>query len=297
MAKPKVNELSSREDFIIEQFPTMKKINKIADKLFDLYYIDVDRNSELSPMMRGMVPTYYVDPNNPEHPGSYIIAGKSSIPYLERIMFVTPYVNEKSKYEYDLSGWKGLLITPVEFSNRTKEFRKTKLEPMVIMGERYGGERFNQSLILRESNTPAKQELVLPFLNLPNRKMAGEDAYQQALQTLIYQPFYQYLAGYIRQALSFTSIPQEDVIDFCENDVIDMTTGDGDIVTVTKSLFPCIAKDHRLSIAKVNSDEVDSTGGRFHYVIQEEILNEYGASSIIIYTLVAALQMSDNYEE
>ena len=58
MAKPKLNELSSREDFLIEQFQYMKKLNKMAAKLFDLYYIDVDRNSELSPMMRNMMPPY-----------------------------------------------------------------------------------------------------------------------------------------------------------------------------------------------------------------------------------------------
>lgn len=291
MAKPKINELSSREDFVVEQFPVMKKINKMADRLFDLYYVDIERNSELSPMMRTMVPLYYVDPLNPEHPSCYILEGSSSIPYLERMMYITPYVNAKNKYEYDLSGWKGLLITPTEFNAKTKDFRKTKLEPMVIMGERFGGERFNQSLILREANTPAKQELVIPFLQLPNRKTSGEDAYYGALNELIYTPFYQYLYGYMSRGLRFTPIPQEKVIELYENDVVDLITDDEDIVTVTKSLFPCIAKDQRFCIAKVSNPDIDTSQGRFHYVVMEEMLNEFGSAYVTIYTLLAALQM------
>ena len=291
MAKPKINELSSREDYVVEQFAVMKKINKIADKLFDLYYVDIDRNSELSPMMRTMVPLYYVDPLNPEHPSCYILEGSSSIPYLERMVYITPYVNAKNKYEYDLSGWKGLLITPTEFNAKTKDFRKTKLEPMVIMGERFGGDRFNQSLILREANTPAKQELVIPFLQLPNRKMSGEDAYFGALNELIYTPFYRYLYGYMGRGLKFIPIPQEKVVELYENDVVDLITEDEDIVTVTKSLFPCITREQRFSIAKVSNPAIDTSQGRFHYVVMEESLNEFGSSYITIYTLLAALQM------
>lgn len=297
MPKPKVNELSSREDFVIEQYQYMKKINKIGDKLFNLYYIDVDKASELSPMMRGMVPTYYVDPNNPEHPGAYILAGTSSIPYLERMVFVTPFVNGKGKYELDLSAWKGLLVKPDEFNTKTKDFRKTKLEPMVIMGERFGGERYNQSLILRESNTPAKQELVLPFLQLPSRKSEGEEAYQAGLNELIYKPFYQYLPDYIYRKLNFVGIPQDTLDELCENDVADLETDDGDIVTVTKSLFPCISKDQRFSIAKVMEPNIDTSEGRFHYIVQEEMVNEIGVASIIIFTLLAALQMTEEYQE
>lgn len=297
MPKPKVNELSSREDFVIEQYQYMKKINKIGDKLFNLYYIDVDKASELSPMMRAMVPTYYVDPNNPEHPGAYILAGTSSIPYLERMVFVTPFVNGKGKYELDLSAWKGLLVKPDEFNTKTKDFRKTKLEPMVIMGERFGGERYNQSLILRESNTPAKQELILPFLQLPSRKSEGEEAYQEGLNELIYKPFYQYLPDYIYKKLNYVGIPQDTLDELCENDVADLETEDGDIVTVTKSLFPCISKDQRFSIAKVMEPNIDTSEGRFHYIVQEEMVNEIGVASITIFTLLAALQMTEEYHD
>ena len=291
MPKPKINELSSREDFVVEQYATMKKLNKICNKLFELYYIDVDRNSELSPMMRSMVPLYYVDPNNPEHPGCYILAGRSNIPYLERIVYVTPYVDAKGKYAMDLSGWKGVMIPPAEFEAKCKDFRKSKLEPMVIMGER-GGDRFNQSLILRESNTAAKQELVLPFLQLPSRKMEGEDAYQHALRTLVYDPFYQYLDRYLHQGLRFVSIPPETVEALYENDVADFITDDEDVVTVTRGVFPTISRDQLFSIAKVEKSDIDTSGGRYHYVIMQEDVTENGMAYITTYTLLAALQLN-----
>lgn len=289
--RPKATELSSREDFVIQSFGDMKKINTMASKLFDLYFIDVDRNSELTPMMRTMVPQYYVDPNNPEHPGCYILAGRSSISYLERIVYVTPYIEEKGRYAYDLSAWRGLLINPVEFQDKAKTFRKTKLEPLVVMGER-NGEWFNQSLIMREGDSTAKQEMVIPFLQLPNRKRDGEDAYQHALQQLIYEPSYQYMVGYLYHGMQYRAIPEDVITDLLEYDITEFITLEGDRVLVTKSLFPTIKNDHRFSIAKVPEPDIDTSGGRFHYVIGQEILNEFGAPYITIYTLVAALQMS-----
>lgn len=299
MAKiPKTTELSSREDFIIQSFAHMKKINTMANKLFEVYFIDVDRNSELSPMMRTMVPIYYIDPTNPEHPGCYIIAGKSSVNYLERMMFVTPYVNEKGKYEYDLSGWKGLLINPMEFASKVKPFRKSKLEPLVVLGER-NGERFNQSLILREDTTTARDELIIQFLQTPNRKRDGEDAYQQALQTLIYEALYQYLPRYLNSGLQFTVVPERTIAEMLEFDIADFVTQEGDRVTVPKTLFPDLKSDYRYSIARVPNPDIDTTGGRFHYVIAQEMLNEHGTPFITIYTLVAALQLRepDAYDE
>lgn len=294
MAKPKLNELSSREDFLIEQFAYMKKLNKMAMKLFDLYYIDVDHNSELSPMMRNMVPPYYVDPTNPEHPGCYVLAGKSSVSYLERMVFVTPFVNEKGRYENDISAWKGTIIKPLEFNEKSKEFRKTKLEPMVIMGER-NGDLITQSIIVRESTTPAKQELVLPFLMLPNRKRDGEEAYQRALQTSIYDALYQYLTHYIYRVERFVSIPPETVDAILDKGVTDLYTEDGDIVTVTKNVFPCIERSHRFSIAKIRDPMIDTSGGRFHYMVAEEALTPIGQPAICIYTLMSALQMNEKF--
>ena len=294
MAKPKLNELSSREDFLIEQFAYMKKLNKMAAKLFDLYYIDVDRNSELSPMMRNMVPPYYVDPTNPEHPGCYILAGKSSVPYLERMVFVTPFVNEKGKYENDISAWKGTIIKPLEFNEKSKEFRKTKLEPMVIMGER-NGDLITQSIIVRESNTPAKQELVLPFLMLPNRKRDGEDVYQRALQASIYDALYQYLIHYVYRAERFVAVPPEAIDAILDKGVADLYTEDGDIVTVTKNVFPCIERGQRFSIAKIRDPMIDTSGGRFHYMVAQEALTPLGQPAICIYTLMSALQMNERF--
>lgn len=294
MPHPKVNELSAREDFVIEQYASMKKVNKIADKLFDLYYIDTDRSKELTTMMRTMVPLYYVDPNDPEHPGAYILAGKSSIPYIEQMVFIEPYVNAKSKWEYDISAYKGLLVTPTEFNAKSKDFRKTKLEPMVLVGEQYG-EKFNQSLVLRERDTPAKQELILPFLQLPNRKAAGADAYLDALNKLIYNTFYQYLPRYLKQDMQFRVVPKDTISTLIEEDVASFFTLDEDIVTVTRVLFPCMAVDHHVSIAKVPHPDLDTSKGRFHYIIKDEAMNEAGTIWMTIYTLVAALQM--HYED
>jgi hypothetical protein len=268
----------------------MKAINTMAAKLFDLYYIDIDRNTELSSMMRTMTPPYYVDPTNPEHPSCYILAGRSSVPYLERIMYVTPFVDEKGKYQYDLSGWRGLLINPVEVADKLKEFHKTKLEPLVIMGER-NGDLYNQSLILREDKTAAKDELVIPFLQLPNRKRDGEDAYMQALQSLIYDPSYQYLVGYMNRGLKFRQIESEIIQDMLDNDITEFVTLDGDRVAVTKHLFPGLkSNDQIFSIAKVDQPDIDTSGGRFHYVISQEVLKN-GTTYVTIYTLLAALQM------
>lgn len=287
---PKATELSSREDFIIQSFPHMKKVNTMASKLFDLYFIDVDRNSELTPMMRTMVPTYYIDPTNPEHPSCYILAGKSSISYLERLVYVQPYVNDKGKYEYDLSGWRGLLINPVEFTDKTKPYRKSKLEPLVVMGER-NGDRFNQSLILREDTSTARDELVIPFLQVPNRKRDGEDAFQQALQMMIYDPFYQYLPRYMYHGLQFAAVPQDVIQDMIDNDITEFITLEHDRVSVTKSLFPTLKNDQRFAIARVPDPDIDTSGGRFHYVIAQEILNDHGVPYVTIYTLLAALQL------
>lgn len=289
---PKANELSSREDFIIQSFSSMKKVNTMANKLFDLYFIDVDRNSELTPMMRTMVPTYYIDPTNPEHPGCYILAGKSSVSYLERIVYIQPYINEKGKYEYDLSAWRGLLINPVEFADKSKAFRKSKLEPLVIMGER-NGERYNQSLILREDTSKAKEELVVPFLQVPNRKRDGEDAFQNALQTMVYDPFYQYLPRYLYRGIPFTHVPQETIQELIDMDLTEFITEEHDRISVTKSLFPTIKADNRFSIGRVPNPDINTSGGRYHYVVMQEILNEHGSPYITIYTLLAALQLQN----
>lgn len=295
MPKAKRNELSSREDFIIDQFATMKKINTMASKLFHLYYID--SGIEMSSMMRTMVPRYWVDPLNPEHPSYYILAGQSNIDYLERMVFIAPFV-DGSKYAYDLSAWKGLLINSASFTEKAGKFRKTKLEPMVIMKDHLG-ERVNQCLILRETDTSAKAELNLPFLHLPNRKRDGDEAYQAALDQSIYRQFYQYLDQYMYTSLPFKVIDLYMIEEMLDKGVVDIPTDKDDVITMSKALFPTVKLDHRFKLARVPHPLIDTSGGRYHFILSEEYLNDSGVPYITIYTLMAALQinsMSDTDE-
>ena len=285
----KRNELSSREDFVVEQFPTMKKVNTICSKIFELYFIDTDIDNEMSVMMRNMVPAYYIDPSNPEHPSCFILAGKSLVDYLERMVYVFPYVNNKGKYEYDLSGYRGLLFNPTEFTMKVKGFRKTKLEPMVITTE-VNGERINQSLVMREDVSGAKEEHIIPFLMVPNRKRDGDIAYRDATKKLVYDPFYRYLPDYLQQDLQFIEIPQGDVVSLIENDEVEFVSEDDDRIIVSKDLFPGLKIDHKFAIAKVHEPKIDTSGGRFHYIIREDFINENGMPFISSYTLLAALQ-------
>lgn len=285
----KLTELSSREDFIVDQFPTMKKVNTVCSKLFDMYFIDSDIDNELSPMMRTMVPNYYIDPINPEHPSCYLIVGKSSVSYLERWVEVYPFVNSKGKYEYDLSGYKGLLFNPVAFQEKVKGFRKTMLEPLVVIGEQ-NGERVNQSVVLREKSSTAKQEHIIPFLLVPNRKKEGNEAYRNVVEKLVYEPFYRYLPKYLKQDLNFYPIPMSSILEILENDVVDFVTEDGDRLTVTKGMFPGMKADQHFYIAKPDA-LIDTSYGKFHYVIKQEFMNDHGSYYMIAYTLVAALQL------
>ena len=288
---PKATELSSREDFVINQFPTMKKINTIANKLFDLYYIDINPEAELSMMMRSLVPTYYVDPQNPEHPGEYILAGKSSLPYAERIVRIFPYVDEKKKYEYDISGWRGLIIKPGEFQSGVKTFRKSKLEPMIVMGER-DGDRVPMNLIVREASTSAKDELVLPFLQLPNRQKVGDEAFFTAVERSIYEPCYQYLHNYFRRRHhEFTPVVESTLDELSVVGLADFITKEGDRVGVTKELIPTFNKANRYRIERVPEPDIDTFEGRFHYIIEEDIMTPMNTVGITVVTLVAALQL------
>lgn len=290
----KTNELSSREDFIAAQFATMKKINTMCSKLFDLYYIDTNPDNELSTMMRSLVPAYYIDPQNPEHPGEFTLVGKSTIPYAERLIRVFPYVDAKNKYEYDISGWKGLIIKPLQFTAGVKGFRKSKLEPLVVMGE-HDGERVPINLVLRERETAAKDEVVLPFLQLPSRAKMGDEYYMMALERSIYEPCYQYLHLYMhRPSQQFTPVPSETIEELIEMGIVDFHTSEGDRVLVTKELLPTLNRDHQYSICRVVNPEIDTSEGRFHYLIHEDILTPMNTIGIRIVTLVAALQIMED---
>jgi hypothetical protein len=294
--RPQANELSSREDFIIQQFEYMKKLNAIARDLYDLYYIDVDRSSELSPMMRTMVPSYYIDPMNPEHPSCYMIPGKSSQSYLERMLMIHPYMDSKNKYFFDLSAWRGLVINAQEFHKKGRGFRKTRLEPLVIMTEQ-NGERYANSLVLREGATSAKGEYIIPFLQLPNRKSYGEDAFRAALKQLVYEPFYQYLTTYLeRGGLPYTAVPAETIEDLVDTGIADFVTVEGDRITVTKNIFPSLASKKRpeetFFVARVPNPAIDVSGGRYHYIVMQCLLNEFGVPYATVYTLLAAMQLT-----
>lgn len=281
----------SREDFAIVQFPYMKKIMKICATMFDYISITTDPTAELSPMMRTMVPQYYVDPVNPEHPGAYLIAGQSNVSYLERLMVVAPFANQKGKYEYDLSAYNTLLINTAEFSTKTKDFRKTKLEPLVLMGEQ-NGERFTQSLIMREGDTKAKDEYPISFLHLPNRKSYGEDAYHEAVETLVFKPCYQYLYRYLHRGNHFIEIPKDIIEEMKTEDVTDLISEEGDTIIVAKSILPNLKNDSIVSLAKVKDPDIDTSGGKNHYIIREESIDEdTGSVYMTIYTLLAALSL------
>lgn len=288
--------MSSREDFILYQYTNFKKLMKICGTMMDLVYITMDRESELSPSMRKMVPPYYVDPLNPEHPSRYILAGQSSIDYLERLMVVAPYVDAKGKYQFDLSGYLSLLVNVGEFEMKTKNFRKTKLEPFVIVGDRDGAS-YNQSLILREEDTPAKDELVMPFLHLPSRRSVGEDNYVAALNTLVFNPCYQYLYYYLMRSeesmMPYVTIDERTIRSCLDNDIVDFVADDGSTVIVTKMLLPCLRQMDRVQFAKVPFPAIDTSTGKNHYIIKEEMCNDAGLPYITIYTLLSALSIED----
>ena len=291
----KLSELSSREDFAREQFPTMKKLNSLCAKLFELYFVDIDLDAELSPMMRTMVPPYWIDSANPEHPGCFILAGQSNISYLERMIQLWPYVNERNRYEYEISAYRGLVIPPLIFNEKAKSFRKTKLEPLVAMATR-GNEQIPKSLILREESTSAKAELILDFLQLPKRSLSGDKAYLDAVNKIVYQQWYRYLPIYLsRRELLFTEVPSQTIDDIVNYDLSDFVTSEGDHITITKGILPLLSKDtefHKYFIAKVPNPLCDTSAGRFHYVIKETFLNTRGTAYIAVYTLLAAMQLT-----
>lgn len=290
----KLSELSSREDFAIEQFATMKKINSICSKLFELYFIDIELDSELSPMMRTMVPPYWIDPTNPEHPSCYILAGQSNVSYLERMIYIWPYVNDRNKFEYEISAYRGLIIPPLGFAERSKPFRKSKLEPLVVMSSQ-GNDRAPKTLILREESTSAKDELTLDFLQVPKRKRDGDEAYVETVNAVIYQPWYRYLTTYLNEReLVFTEVPVETIMAIVNSDIADFVTADGDHITITKGILPLLSKDtevHKYFIAKVPDPMCDTSAKRFHYVIEETFYNTRGTAYMSIYTLLAAMQL------
>jgi hypothetical protein len=95
----------------------------------------------------------------------------------------------------------------------------------------------------------------------------------------------------MNRGLKFRQIESEIIQDMLDNDITEFVTLDGDRVAVTKHLFPGLkSNDQIFSIAKVDQPDIDTSGGRFHYVISQEVLKN-GTTYVTIYTLLAALQM------
>lgn len=278
---------SSREEFMIETWPTIKKVNGIMNKLFDLYFIDSDPDGDLTNMMKTVVPPFYVDPNEPIYPGVYILAGKSSVSYLERMCYITPFVDKKRKYMYDLAAWRGTVIDPLTFNNKTKGFRKTKLEPMVIMGDGISTPtKQPQSVILKEKGMKAKDECILPFVSIPAPHVHN---YQQIMDAL-YAPFYNYLYNYLKtRTLNFIPVSDEDIATLKEES-LEIKMPDGDVVIISRNIVPTLKAGDSLSIAEVPDPIVPENSGKRHYILREDH-EEDENHFLTIYTLVAILSI------
>lgn len=284
-------ELSSREDYIIESFADMKKVHTIASKLFEIYFVDTDPTYELSSMMQRMVPQFFIDPYSPEYPGRYVIAGKSSLSYLERIMYILPKVNAKGKYEFDLSAWKGVVINPYEFTQKIKGLRKSKLEPLVIMQDNTGGSHRPQSLVLKEGHTRMKDELIIPFLNIPNVNDYQPEDFGRLIDG-VYNPFYRFLPMYLkRNNLDFYRIPPDTIEELKDEMTCTVTMPDGDFVGITKNLIPTLKLSNEYFLANVPNADVPEGSGKRHYILKEVIPDANGHPTYTLYTLMCTLSV------
>ena len=71
----------------------------------------------------------------------------------------------------------------------------------------------------------------------------------------------------------------------------DFITKEGDRVGVTKELIPTFNKANRYRIERVPDPDIDTSEGRFHYIIEEDIMTPMNTVGITVVTLVAALQL------
>lgn len=285
--------LTTREDYAIEQFAFMKRLNSKLEKLYDIYYIDVDPGSELTPMMRQLVPPFFIDPLNPEYPGRYLIPGKSREGHLERVVYLTPYVDKKGKYIGDISAYKGMLFNAADFTLKCKSFRKTLLEPYVFMTEDERGSRYPEAMMIREGKTNAKEEMVIPFLKLPSRATQGEDMYQDALQRLIYQPFYRYLIGYLRVGVPTFPIPEKHIDELMDDMNSDYECSQtGDTLTLTRDLIPGCRREYKYELGAVPRQMMpDPNGPKQHYILKEIQSTEEGMEYLTTYTLFSTIAL------
>lgn len=280
-------ELSSREDFIVEQFAAMKKFNTLASKVFELYYIDSNPAAELSPMEQQVLPPFYIDAMNPEYPGQYVFAGKSLLDYTERILYITPYMDEKGKYIGDISAWKGLLVNPTEFAMKTKGYRKTKLDPVTAVGDILDrGNGKPQAIVLRERGDRPELEYPIPFLQLPNRRVEGDQAYFDCLEQSIYRPFYHYLTDYLKGSINFEALDVRLLDDLKEYGAADILTGDGHMLSISREIMSQVSEKVQYFLGFAGMD-----GDKAHYIMKEIRPNEEGKPHAILYTLFSVLDV------
>ena len=264
--------LSSREDYLVNQFSDMRDVNRLARRLYDVYYIDIDYSRELSPMDRMIMPNYWVDPQNPEHPVAYILAGKSSLSFVERITYIYPYV-EKKKFRYDLSAYRGSIINSQEMFDITKPYRKSKLDPFVE-------DKKDQKIIILKEDDDGIQ---IPILSVTH----PEDIYN-----LIYQKFYRYLPNYLQnQKIHYTKVESSAIEDLMDCRRVPIYTEEGDRVDLTKELFPNIKKDMELYIGRVPNPNIDQMSDKWHYILIDQFLTKENIPYVVTYTLIAAIQM------
>lgn len=281
------NELSSREDFLIEQFADMRNINKFARKLYSVYYLDIDHFHELTPMERMIVPSYWIDPQNPEHPSAYILAGQSMVTFIERISYVYPYVSGK-KYAYDLSAWQGSLINSQEFFDTTKDYRKTKLDPIVVEDKKDSDTKY---IHMKEKDAGIK----IPIPAIVSKEECNDQGigYYDEIYLTMYRQFYRYLPKYLNsQKINYKEIGEEDILDLLDSRCISAYTPEGDEVSLTRDLFPNLKKsNNKLFIGRVPDPLIEDQSEKWHYIIMEQQLNDDGAPYFVTYTLVAAIQL------
>lgn len=283
------NELSSREDFLVEQFTDMRNINKFARKLYSVYYLDIDHFRELTPMERMIVPSYWIDPQNPEHPSAYILAGKSLVDFIERISYVYPYVTSNGKkYAYDLSAWQGAMFNSQEFFEATKDYRKTKLDPIVVEDKKDSDTKY---IHMKEKDHGIK--IPIPTLMTREECSAQGIGYYDEIYLTMYRQFYRYLPKYLNsQTISYKEIPEEDILDLLDSRCIDAFTPEGDEVTLTRDLFPNLKKaNNKLFLGRVPDPLIEDQSEKWHYIIMEQQFNDEGAPYFVTYTLVAAIQL------
>lgn len=279
---------TGREGYMVAQFPDMINLNKRFRQLYSAYFIDPAYMEELSLVDRSIIQEYWVDLDDPIHPSAYVIAGASTLPYVERLSVVYPYPTKKA-LKYDMSAYQKALINSQVFFEETKNMKKTKIVPAVDAIEVDEGFK-TAALILRQDD----MEATIPILNLPNRSKQKEQ-YHEMLDQLVYRKFYRLLPSYMTQELEFNSIPQEEIDSMVDGGLMNAVTHDGEVVNLNKEIFPLIKPNQTMEIATVPNPLIDEDqrSVKAHYVIRDTVYSDDDTNTpiVVTYTLVSALRL------